>query len=325
MQIEQRIISPVGNARTGIPLDPGVRWIIIHETGNPDKGANADNHYIYFNRLNTQGVIKKSCHFLVDSTKILQILPLDEVAWCNTDGRTPYSKNPPKGGNMAGISIEMCINSDGDYEETLRKTIWLVAKLMIDFKLTINEVKQHNDFYDKNCPQILRGTGRWNWFLEKVQEKYYEMTGQKSESSAQIKAGDKVTVNKGAVYGGLTLARGKAVPNWVIEKKELTVVKVQANKGEREALLKEINSWIATKFLTITKPAPSTSKIVVGSTVIVNGRLYVDSDGSKGGKVLNNYKAKVNIVKAGKPFPYHVTTMNNSPLGWVSADAVKLA
>lgn len=332
MQIEQRFITPVGNARTGIPLDPGVRWIIIHETSNPDKGANADNHYLYFNRLNTQGVIKKSCHFLVDSTKILQILPLDEVAWCNTDGRTPYSKNPPKGGNMAGISIEMCVNKDGDFEKTLEKTIWLVADLMKRFNLTINEVKQHNDFYNKNCPKILRETGRWSWFLQKVQEKYNEL----NSPTAQIKAGDKVKIKSNALYGGLSSARGKAVPSWLIEKKELTVSKIQINKGEKEALLKEINSWVALKYLTKTKdtPAPSTPtpitpptppKVGVGSTVLVNGRLYVDSYGSKGGKNLNNFKAKVSIVKTGKPFPYHVTTLQGSPLGWVSANSIKLA
>lgn len=344
MQIEQRIIAPVGNARTGIPLNPGVRWIIVHETGNTDKSANADNHYIYFNRLNTQGNTKKSCHFLVDSTKILQILPLNEVAWCNTDGRTPYSKNPPRGGNMAGISIEMCVNKDGDFEKTLEKTIWLVADLMKRFNLTINEVKQHNDFYKKNCPKILRETERWNWFLTRIQEKYNELKSPSTKptppSSTEINAGDKVKINKGALYGGLSSARGKAVPSWLIEKVELTVNKIQTNKGEREALLTEINSWIALKYLTKTKaaaspPTPPTtptpiqpqtlSKIGVGSTVIVNGRLYVDSNGSKGGKVLTNFKAKVSIVRTGKPFPYHVATLQESPLGWVSVNSIKLA
>lgn len=338
MQIEQRIITPVGNARTGIPLNPGVRWIIIHETSNPSKGANADNHYLYFKRLNTQGVIKKSCHFVVDSTKILQILPLNEVAWCNTDKRTPYSKNPPKGGNMSGISIEMCVNQDGNFEKTLEKTIWLVADLMKRFNLTINEVKQHNDFYNKNCPKMLRETGRWGWFLESVQAKYNEITSppKQPEPTPQIKAGDKVKINKGAIYGGLASTRGKAVPSRLIDEVEFTVVKTQTNKGVQEALLKEINSWVALKYLTQTKasapppppvpaPSPTPSKIDVGSVVIVNGRLYVDSYGSKGGRTLSNYKAKVSIVKPGKPYPYHVATLQGSPLGWISDKSAKKA
>lgn len=66
----------------------------------------------------------------------------------------------------------------------------------------------------------------------------------------EIKAGSIVTIKSGAVYGGLSSARGKAVPAAQIGDKKHTVEKVQTNKGVKEAKLKEINSWVAVASLT---------------------------------------------------------------------------
>lgn len=62
-----------------------------------------------------------------------------------------------------------------------------------------------------------------------------------------VAAGSKIKIIKGAKYGGLTAARGKAVPSGLIGKK-YTVTKIQKNKGVEEALIKEINSWVAVKY-----------------------------------------------------------------------------
>ena len=59
-----------------------------------------------------------------------------------------------------------------------------------------------------------------------------------------------VRINKGAVYGGLTSARGSKVPAAQLAPKKHTVSKIQANKGVQEALLKEITSWAAVSSLT---------------------------------------------------------------------------
>lgn len=61
----------------------------------------------------------------------------------------------------------------------------------------------------------------------------------------EIKAGSVVTIQDGAVYGGLSTARGKEVPAAQRGGKKHTVDKVQTNKGVKEARLKEINSWVA--------------------------------------------------------------------------------
>lgn len=65
-----------------------------------------------------------------------------------------------------------------------------------------------------------------------------------------VEAGCTVTINKGAVYGGLTGARGSKVPAAQLTPKKHTVSKIQTNKGVREALLREISSWVAVSALT---------------------------------------------------------------------------
>ena len=65
-----------------------------------------------------------------------------------------------------------------------------------------------------------------------------------------IEVGCTVTINKGAVYGGLTSARGSKVPAAQLAPKKHTVSKIQVNKDVQEALLKEITSWVAVSFLT---------------------------------------------------------------------------
>ena len=64
------------------------------------------------------------------------------------------------------------------------------------------------------------------------------------QSSAKITVGSKVKIKSGAVYGGLTAARGSIVPNTQLTRTH-TVGKIQVNSGVREALLTDIASWVA--------------------------------------------------------------------------------
>lgn len=67
--------------------------------------------------------------------------------------------------------------------------------------------------------------------------------------SGKIVAGDKVKIIPGAVYGGLyDKTRGMKVPSAYIGK-WYTVTKVQNNAGTNEALIKELYSWVALKYL----------------------------------------------------------------------------
>lgn len=80
---------------------------------------------------------------------------------------------------------------------------------------------------------------------------FTEKTGAASSAKA-VTVGAKVTISEGAVYGGLTAARGAKVPSQVSGTgRRYTVKKMEVHKGTSEALLTEINSWIAVSYLTV--------------------------------------------------------------------------
>ena len=71
----------------------------------------------------------------------------------------------------------------------------------------------------------------------------------KVTKSGEIKAGSVVTIRKGAVYGGLSSTRGKAVPKEQLAPKKHTVSRIETHNGVKEALLSDIMSWVAIKYL----------------------------------------------------------------------------
>jgi hypothetical protein len=61
-------------------------------------------------------------------------------------------------------------------------------------------------------------------------------------------AGASVKIVGNAKYGGT--AKGKVISSSYLNKK-YTVTKVQVHGGENEALIKQLNSWVPTKYLEI--------------------------------------------------------------------------
>jgi len=136
-----------------------IRYVVIHETANHNQGADAKSHANY---LSNGGEGSTSWHYTVDDHEIYHHIPDNEVAWQAGDRRKHL------GGNMCGIGIELCVNSDGDFEKTFENGAKLTAYLLKTYHLSIHDVKQHADFMDKNCPETIRNTGRWQEFLDLV-------------------------------------------------------------------------------------------------------------------------------------------------------------
>jgi N-acetylmuramoyl-L-alanine amidase len=156
MEIKQKLI-PANNKETrpGLALNPN--YITIHETDNTNKGADADAHA----RLQVSGNSRNaSWHYTVDDHEIWQSIPDDEVAWHAGDG-----KNGP--GNRKSLSIEICVNQDGNFEKAKQNAAWLTRYLMNKHKISINHVVQHHKWSGKNCPRKLRASG-WNEFINQV-------------------------------------------------------------------------------------------------------------------------------------------------------------
>ena len=137
-----------------------IEYVVIHETGNPGRNADAASHnnYLHKEADNQQ----KSWHYTVDDHEIYYHIPDNEIAFHAGDG---LSKD---GGNLNGIGIEMCINPENDYEQTLKNTAKLTAMLLKAYDLDISSVKKHQDFSGKHCPDNLLKEDRWGEFVDMV-------------------------------------------------------------------------------------------------------------------------------------------------------------
>ena len=81
-----------------------------------------------------------------------------------------------------------------------------------------------------------------------------------ASTADNITVGATVTIKAGAKYGGLTATRGKTIPAEQCAPKKHTVKRIQTNKGTKEALLSEIQSWVA--LAALSKVAAGTNKPV---------------------------------------------------------------
>ena len=144
-----------------------IKYLVIHETDNFSAGADAAAHnsFIHQNANAEVGVV--SWHYTVDDHEIYHHLPDSEPGYHAGDGLEA------DGGNMNGIGIEMCVNEDGDYEQTLANAEQLCARLLIEYDLKPSAaLKKHQDFSGKVCPAKLIGDGRWEEFCDAVTQQY---------------------------------------------------------------------------------------------------------------------------------------------------------
>lgn len=180
MNIIQRYI-PAGRAnRPGKKITP--TYITIHETDNTDAGADAERHAKYLAENIDAAKRPVSWHFTVDDTKIVQHLPTNEMGY--------HAGN--SAGNQQSIGIEICVNSDGNFEQAVKNAIWLVKKLMNDHGIPVSRIVPHRHWTGKNCPRNL--LPRWQEFISAVQEKEVSQVTQPLTWIGQpLRRGDKGT------------------------------------------------------------------------------------------------------------------------------------
>lgn len=138
------------------------KFLVIHQTGNQRKGADAQMHAKY-----QKGRIGEvSWHWQVDDKEAIQSFEHDVQCYHASDGLGD--------GNLNSIAIEGCINVDGNYKKSVDNMARLAAKILKDENISIMNMKQHYDFArdKKNCPQQIReGKEGINWsaFVSLVQ------------------------------------------------------------------------------------------------------------------------------------------------------------
>lgn len=136
-----------------------IKYIVIHDTGNKSKGANADAHFNYFNGGNRNS----SADFFVDDKKILQVNDYTRYyTWQVGDGKGKYGVT-----NANSIGIEICVNADGDYEKAFNSAIELTKYLMKELNIPIERVVRHYDASRKNCPASMSDNNWSKWLVFK--------------------------------------------------------------------------------------------------------------------------------------------------------------
>ncbi|MDE5830329.1 MAG: N-acetylmuramoyl-L-alanine amidase, partial [Clostridia bacterium] len=144
---------------SGTEARPGknrkIKYIVIHETDNTSKGADAKNHSEFLSKNNKTST---SWHYTVDQKEIYHHIPDNEVAHHAATEK----------GNLYGIGIELCVNEDGNFEKTFENGAKLVAYLLQEYNLEINDIKTHNDFSGKDCPHNILKANRMEEFKSKV-------------------------------------------------------------------------------------------------------------------------------------------------------------
>lgn len=153
------LVEEGNQARPGI--ERRIKYVVIHETGNFSRGADAKAHSVYLTENNADTT---SWHYTVDERSIYHHIPDTEVAWHAGDSLT---KN---GGNLCGIGVEICVNKDGDFQKAFENAAKLTAYLIDAYHLSVLDIRQHADFISKNCPETIRNENRMDEFIEKAKE-----------------------------------------------------------------------------------------------------------------------------------------------------------
>lgn len=134
-----------------------IKYIVIHDTGNTSRGADAKAHINYFSGGNRNS----SADYFVDKNGYKQFNPdiNKYYSWHSGDGKGKYGIT-----NNNSIGIEICVNSDGDYNKSLSNAIDLSLMLMRKYNIDLDHVVRHYDASRKDCPYRLNhGIDGTNW------------------------------------------------------------------------------------------------------------------------------------------------------------------
>ena len=158
MEIRKKLVDP-SKYGTKCPYTMNPEFITVHNTYND---ATAENEVAYMIRNDNQ----VSFHIAVDDKEVVQGLPLERNAWACGDGNGS--------GNSKSISVEICYSlSGGDrYYKAEDNAAIVVAQLMKQYNIPISKVRTHQSWSGKYCPHRMLAEGRWNNFIERVQNAY---------------------------------------------------------------------------------------------------------------------------------------------------------
>lgn len=153
-------------------------YIVIHETDNWSKGADAKAHANAMKNGNLAGTV----HYYVDSKFVYQTLDHSDGAWAVGDGKGKYGIT-----NRNSISIEVCVNPETDYYTAVDKAEQLAAFLLKQYGWGTDRLKRHYDASGKHCPRRLMDEGKWPEFVKKTELYMKNGNSQNKNETAESK------------------------------------------------------------------------------------------------------------------------------------------
>lgn len=233
MNVEKKLISM--NYSKGITIAP--KYIVIHETANTNKGANALAHFNYWN---TNPRAESSAHFVVDDTRIIQLAELNWRCWHVGDNKGHSDIT-----NSNSIGIEICVNSDGNYTKARQNAIELVRYLIPITRIPASRVVRHYDASGKRCPRkMLDNPSLWTDFKKAIQ-------GQQQAPSGLYRVRKSWNDPKSQIGAYAVLANAKVVcdsnPGYFVFDEAGKVVYPAPAEPPSETLYRVRRSWGDTK------------------------------------------------------------------------------
>lgn len=160
--IQQRLLPDGSPNKPNKPMAP--QWITIHNTDNLSGTAESHARYI----LDGSGGRQASWHYTVDDKDIYQHLRENEQGWHAGDGNGP--------GNLTSLGIEVCMYTGMNKDVAWNNAAWLVASLLLRYKLTINQVVPHKKWSGKQCPSEI--LPYWDQFINQIKGQVQQLQAQ---------------------------------------------------------------------------------------------------------------------------------------------------
>lgn len=222
MKIERLIVPDSVSNRVSFGRGNPRNYLTIHQTGNTDEGSNAMAHH----RLQARSGIGYGWHWQVDDEMAIQTHDHSFKIWHAGDGRGK--------GNTESISIEICVNSDGNYKKSVENGAKLAAMILKEENIDISRMVQHNYWSGKDCPHEIRyGKDGITWtdfvnkvknylegdeevkeeYMERIQERYM-INGNYSIDSLPWWCDDKKNVGTTADYQGYVVTVSRKWGNY---------------------------------------------------------------------------------------------------------------
>lgn len=221
MKIRKNLVE-ASKYGTKCPNTMTPKYITFHNTYND---ASAHNEIAYMIRNDNQ----VSFHVAVDEKEAVQGIPFDRNAWHCGDGNGA--------GNRQSIGIEICYSKSGGdrYYKAENNAAIIIAQLMKQYNIPINNVRTHQSWNGKYCPHRMLDEGRLQRFIEMVKKAY---GGEGNLGESTLASPPHLTIQTGIVYiegMNVNLRKGPGMGYSVIR---------QLGKGESYQVWGQLNGWL---------------------------------------------------------------------------------